>query len=300
MTPFAVHHRTVAIEDPDIEDLSIFYREAGDPDAPSILLLHGFPSSSHMFRNLIPTLADDFHLVAPDYPGFGHSDAPPPDEFTYSFDHVADVVEQFTNVVGLSSYSLYMMDYGGPVGFRLARRHPGRVETLLVQNANAYEDGVTDLFRETIGPLWDGRTSANEKPVLDLFTLEGTRFQYIEGAGDPDAINPDAWIHDQYGLNREGMGLIQLELQADYGTNLQRYPEWQGYLREHQPPTLVVWGTGDPLFGPDGARAYKQDLNTVDVHLLDAGHFALEEKGEVIAGHIRQFYNKHVAAASSE
>ncbi|HJL40699.1 MAG TPA: alpha/beta hydrolase, partial [Myxococcales bacterium LLY-WYZ-16_1] len=289
MTPFAINHRTVSIEDPEAGSLSVFYREAGNPEAPTILLLHGFPSSSHMFRDLIPTLADEVHLVAPDYPGFGYSDCPPPDEFTYSFDHVADVVQRVTEALGLSAYSLYMMDYGGPVGFRLARRHPERVEALLVQNANAYEDGVTDLFRETIGPLWDGRTSANEKPVLDLFTLEGTRFQYTEGTRNPDAMNPDAWIHDQFGLNRAGNKLIQLELQADYGTNLERYPEWQAYLREHQPPTLVVWGTGDPLFGPDGAKAYERDLDTVEVHLLETGHFALEEEGEAIADHIRRF-----------
>lgn len=299
MMSFNTATQTITLEDPDVDDLSVFYREAGDPGDPTILLLHGFPSSSHMFRDLIPALAGDFHLVAPDYPGFGYSDAPPPDEFAYSFDHLAGVVEHFTDALGLERYSLYMMDYGGPIGFRLATRHPERIEALLVQNANAYEAGVTDLFRETIGPLWEGRTSAKEKPVLDLFTLDGTRFQYTEGTRDPESLNPDAWTHDQFGLDREGMGLIQLELQADYGSNLARYPEWQAYLREHQPPTLVVWGTGDPLFGPDGARAYERDLDTVEVHLLDTGHFALEEDGDVIADHIRRFLGEHGVVSDS-
>lgn len=291
--PAKTTYRTV-----EVEGLDVFYREAGDPARPTILLLHGFPSSSHMFRDLIPLLSDQFHLVAPDYPGFGRSACPPPDEFAYSFDHLADVVEAFTDQLGLERYVLYMMDYGGPVGLRLATRRPGRVEALVVQNANAYEEGVTNLFRKTIGPLWTGRTSATEKPVLDLFELEGTKFQYTEGARDPGAMNPDAWIHDQYGLDRPGNKLIQLELQADYGSNLERYPEWQAYFREHQPPTLVVSGKDDPLFGPAGQEAFARDLSDVEVHLLDTGHFALEEDAGVIAAHMRRFLGERLGRAS--
>jgi len=271
------------------DGVRLFYREAGPEDAPTILLLHGFPSSSHMFRDLIPLLAADFHLVAPDYPGFGYSSAPSVTEFDYTFDHLADVIKRFVQDLELERFSLYLQDYGGPVGFRLAARHPEWVEALIVQNANAYEEGVTDTFRNLLGPLWENRTGATEKPVLDLFELEGTRFQYRHGARDPDGINPDAWTHDQYGLDRPGNKLIQLDLQANYHANLAQYDAWHAYFREHQPPTLVVWGEGDPLFGIEGAHAYKRDLKDIEVHLLNTGHFALEEDAAVIAEHIRRF-----------
>lgn len=271
------------------DGLNLFYREAGPKDAPTILLLHGFPSSSHMFRDLLPRLAADFHLVAPDYPGFGYSSAPSVTEFAYTFDHLADVIDRFVQSLGLERFSLYVQDYGGPVGFRLAARHPEWVEALIVQNANAYEEGVTDTFRNLLGPLWENRTGATEQPVLDLFELEGTKFQYQHGARNPNGMNPDAWTHDQYGLNRPGNKLIQLDLQANYYTNLAQYEAWHAYFQTYQPPTLVVWGEGDPLFGVKGAQAYKRDLKDVEVHLLNTGHFALEEDAEVIAEHIRRF-----------
>lgn len=290
----------VAVDVPDHGPLSVFYREAGSPGLPTLLLLHGFPSSSHMFRDLLPRLADDFHLVAPDYPGFGFTDAPPPTEFAYTFDRLADVVEAFTDAVGLGRYALYVQDYGGPVGLRLATRRPDRVTALVVQNANAYDDGVSDLFRETIGPLWTDRRGATEKPVLDLFRPEGTRFQYLTGARDPDRMSPDGWTHDQYGLDRPGNGLVQLDLQADYHTNLAAYDGWHAYFRERQPPTLVVWGEGDPLFTPAGAEAYRRDLDDCEVHLLDTGHFALEEDAEAIASHIRRFLGPRLGPSAGD
>lgn len=276
------------------DGLRLFYREAGPKDAPALLLLHGFLSSSHMFRDLIPLLADDLHLIAPDYPGFGYSSAPSVTEFNYTFDHLTDVVERFVQDLGLSKFSIYMQDYGGPVGFRLASRHPEWVEALVIQNDNAYEEGVTETFRKLLGPLWENRTGATEKPVLDLFELEGTKFQYQHGARNPDGMNPDAWTHDQYGLDRPGNKLIQLDLQANYYTNLSQYDTWHAYFRKHQPPTLVVWGEGDPLFGVEGAKAYKRDLNDIEVHLLNTGHFALEEDAEIIAGHIQRFLKAKV------
>lgn len=269
------------------DGLNLFYREAGPKEAPTILLLHGFPSSSHMFRDLMPLLADDFHLIAPDYPGFGYSSAPPVTEFSYTFDGLADVIERFVQGLELDSFSLYMQDYGGPVGFRLAARHPEWVEALIIQNANAYEEGFTDISRNLLEPL--NRTGATEQPVLDLSKSEGTKFQYQHGARDPNGMNPDAWTHDQYGLDRPGNKLIQLDLQANYHTNPAQYDRWHAYLREHQPPALVVWGEGDPIFGVEGAHAYKRDLKDIEVHLLNTGHFALEEDAAVIAKHIQRF-----------
>ena len=281
----------------DVNGLRIFHREAGPKDAPTILLLHGFPSSSHMFRELIPLLSDEFRLVAPDYPGFGNSDAPPVDEFNYTFDHLADVVEAFVQQHGLTRFSVYMQDYGGPVGMRLATRHPDWIEALIIQNANLYEEGVQPMFRELLGPLWENRTGATEAPVLKLFEREGTMFQYHTGARAPEQMNPDAWNMDQRGLDRPGNAQIQLDLQANYHTNLGQYPAWRAYLREHQPPALAVWGKGDPLFGVGGAKRLQEDLNDVEVHLLDTGHFALEEDAEFIADKIRTFLDARLGVA---
>jgi len=281
----------------NVDGLNIFYREAGSQDHPSMLLLHGFPSSSHMYRDLIAALSNRFHLVAPDYPGFGNSDCPPVDKFDYTFDHLSEVVEHFLQALNLRPFSMYMQDYGGPVGFRIATRHPEWIQALIIQNANAYEEGITETFENLLRPLWEDRKGVTELPVLNLFKLDGTVFQYTHGARQPENMNPDAWNMDQYFLDRPGNDLIQLELQANYHTNLKRYPEWHSYFHQHQPPTLVVWGKNDPLFGPEGATAYQRDLKNIEVHMLDTGHFALEEDRDVIAAYIRSFMDKNLPPA---
>ena len=276
-------HKTVKVQ-----GLDIFYREAGRKDAPTILLLHGFPTSSQMFRNLIPALADRYHLVAPDYPGFGNSSMPTVDEFDYSFDRLAEVIDGFTRKLGLEKYSLYVMDYGAPVGFRLAVKHPERVQALIVQNGNAYEEGLRE-FWTPFRAYWQDRTEENAKPLKGFLNLGATKWQYTHGTRNPEAISPDTWIVDQYFQDRPGNKEIQLQLFYDYGSNPPLYPEWQAYFRTHQPPTLVVWGKNDPIFPAEGAHPYKRDLKNIELHLLDTGHFALEEDGDVIAEHIRRF-----------
>lgn len=281
---FRVSYHTV-----QIDGLDIFYREAGDPSKPAILLLHGFPTSSHMFRNLIPALADGFHLVAPDYPGFGQSSAPPAGEFQYTFDNLADVIDKFTSVVGLTQYSLYVQDYGSPVGFRLALKHPGRVQALIVQNGNAYEEGLSDLAAplKTFGATHDAKIG---EALRGFLKPEATRFQYTHGAHDPKRISPDAWTHDQALLDRPGNDAIQLALFADYSSNVKSYPAWHEYLRRYQPPTLVVWGKNDPFFTVKNIDGFQRDLKNVNVRLFDGGHFALEEYPEEIAAQIRDFF----------
>ncbi len=277
-------HRTI-----EIDGLEIFYREAGSKNAPTILLLHGFPTSSHMFRNLIPTLADEFHLVAPDYPGFGASSMPSVDEFEYSFDKLAAVIEKFVQKLGLQQYFLYLMDYGAPVGYRLASKHPDRVLGLIVQNGNAYDEGLRD-FWQPIKAYWKDKTPENAKVLADnLLTLEATKWQYTNGVRNLEAIAPDNWFYDQYLLDRPGNQEIQLELFYSYGTNPPLYPQWQEYFRQFQPPTLVVWGKGDYIFPEEGAHPYKRDLQNIEFHILDTGHFALEEDLEFIATRIRDF-----------
>ena len=277
-------HRTI-----EIDGLEIFYREAGSKNAPTILLLHGFPTSSHMFRNLIPTLADEFHLVAPDYPGFGASSMPSVDEFEYSFDKLVAVIEKFVQKLGLQQYFLYLMDYGAPVGYRLASKHPDRVLGLIVQNGNAYDEGLRDFWKP-IKAYWKDKTPENAKVLADnLLTLEATKWQYTNGVRNLEAIAPDNWFHDQYLLDRPGNQEIQLELFYSYGTNPPLYPQWQEYFRQFQPPTLVVWGKGDYIFPEEGAHPYKRDLQNIEFHILDTGHFALEEDLEFIATRIRDF-----------
>ena len=284
-----VMHRTV-----EIDGLDIFYREAGPKDAPTILLLHGFPTSSRMFRNLIPALAERFHVVAPDYPGYGSSSMPALDEFEYSFDNLAKVVETFTERVGLDRYSIYLMDYGAPVGFRLAVKHPERVDALIVQNGNAYEEGLRDFWKP-IRAYWKDKTPENARVLRDnLLTIEATEWQYTHGVRNPETIAPDNWFHDQYLLDRPGNKDIQIELFYDYGSNPPLYPEWQAYMREHQPPTLIVWGKNDHIFPAEGASPYKRDLKNLEFHLLDTGHFALEEDGGEIARLIQDFLGRKV------
>ncbi|MCH8835156.1 MAG: alpha/beta hydrolase [Proteobacteria bacterium] len=283
----ATLHKTVKVD-----GLDIFYREAGPKDAPTILLLHGFPTSSQMFRNLIPALSDRFHLVAPDYPGFGNSAMPTVDQFEYTFDRLADVIDGFTEKLGLKRYSLYVMDYGAPVGYRLAVKHPERVQALIVQNGNAYEEGLGQ-FWDPFRAYWKDRTDKNAAPLKGFLALAATRWQWTHGTRDEQAISPDTWIVDQYLQDRPGNKDIQLQLFYDYGSNPPLYPEWQAYFRQYQPPTLVVWGKNDQIFPAEGAHPYKRDLKTIEFHLLDTGHFALEEDGDFIAARIRAFLTKY-------
>lgn len=273
----------------EVEGLEVFYREAGRREDPSILLLHGFPSSSHMFRDLIRDLSGDFHLVAPDYPGFGNSAMPAVGEFGYTFDNLSRVIEGFVEAVGLESFGLYVQDYGAPVGFRIASRRPELVEALMVQNAVAYEEGLGEGFG-VVKAIWEERNQETERGIKDLLTPEFTKLQYTAGAGEPEKISPDSYNMDQFFLDRPGNADIQVELQYDYRNNPPLYGEWQAYFREQSPPTLVAWGRGDILFTQEGARAYERDLRDIEVHLLEAGHFALEEKHEEIADLIRKFY----------
>ncbi|MEO2046334.1 MAG: alpha/beta hydrolase [Pirellulales bacterium] len=284
-----VYHKTT-----QIDGLDIFYREAGPKYAPTVLLLHGFPTSSHMFRNLIPALADRYHIVAPDYPGYGNSSAPSVRDFEYTFDNLANVVEKFTEKVGLKKYSIYLMDYGAPVGFRLAVRHPERAEALIVQNENAYDEGIDNDFWKPIKEYWKNRLTAQGDKLRSLLTLGATKWQYTHGVRNVETISPDTWGHVQPLLDRPGNQEIQLALFHSYGSNPPLYPKWQAYLRKHQPPTLIVWGKNDPIFPAAGTHPYQRDLKNLEIHLLDTGHFALEEDGDVIAGHIGKFLGKHV------
>ena len=287
-------HKTVVVNGQEI-----FYREAGPVDAPTILLLHGFPTSSHMFRNLIPALADRFHLVAPDYPGFGNSAQPPMETFEYSFDSLAVLMEGFVDKLNIKKYSLYLMDYGAPIGFRLAVKHPERVQSLIVQNGNAYEEGLRE-FWDPIRVYWKDRTPENAQPLAQFISPDGVKWQYTHGVRNEETISPDNWNMDLRHLTREGNPEIQLALFYDYQNNVPHYPAWQAYFRNHQPQTLIVWGKNDYIFPAEGAHPYKRDLRNLEFHLLDTGHFALEEDGKEIAERIRRFLNKQLARASSE
>ncbi len=283
-----LRYRTV-----EIDGLDIFYREAGDPGSPTVLLLHGFPTSSHMFRNLIPALAKRYHVVAPDYPGYGNSSAPSVDDFDYTFDNVARIVDAFTEEVGLDRYSLYIMDYGAPIGFRLATAHPERVESLIIQNGNAYDEGLLE-FWDPIKAYWQERSEKNGDALRGLLTIDATRWQYTHGTRNPEAISPDNWNMDQPLLDREGNQEIQLAMFYSYGSNPPLYPKWQAYMRKHQPPTLIVWGKNDPIFPEAGAHPYKRDLKNLEFYVLDTGHFALEEDGDRIAELTIDFLNRNV------
>jgi len=288
-TNASVAYRTLRID-----GLDIFYREAGPKDAPTVLLLHGFPTSSHMFRDLIPALGDEFHLVAPDYPGFGNSSMPTVDQFDYTFDNLAKVICKFTEKAGLKKYSLYVQDYGAPVGYRLAVMHPDRVQAIVVQNGNAYDEGIDNDFWKPLKAYWAERTAELAQPLRAFLTRQATMAQYTEGVRDLEAISPDNWNIDQALLDRPGNVEIQLALFYSYGSNPPLYRQWQAYFRDYQPPALIVWGKNDPIFPAAGAEPYKRDLKDIEFHLLDTGHFALEEDGEYIAGLMRSFLQRKI------
>lgn len=280
-------HKTVKVN-----GVNIFYREAGDADKPTILLLHGYPTSSHMFRNLITDLSVRYHVLAPDYPGFGRSDQPKMKDFEYSFDNMANIVEGFLEELKVEKYSIYLMDYGAPIGFRIASKYPERVESLIIQNGNAYDEGLRD-FWIPIKKYWNDYTPENGKPLEGFHSLAGLKWQYTHGVQDTLKISPDNWNIDLQHLSREENNEIQLALFYDYRTNVPLYPVWQQYFRDHQPPTLIVWGKNDYIFPAEGAHPYKRDLKIVETHLLDTGHFALEEKGEEIAIYILNFLKRN-------
>lgn len=279
----AVHHRTIRIA-----DLEVFYREAGPEEAPAILLLHGFPTSSNMFRNLMPRLAGAFRVIAPDYPGFGQSGMPDRATFPYTFENMTNVVEKLVDRIGLDRWSLYVMDYGAPIGYRLALRRPDRVEALIVQNGNAYEEGLLG-FWDPIKKYWADPRPENRMALHSLVDLESTRWQYENGVVDRTLLDPTTWTLDQVGLDRPGNREIQMDLFYDYRTNVPLYPQFQAFFRKYQPPTLIVWGKNDVIFPAEGAVPYRRDLPNAETHLLDTGHFALETHGEEIARRIEAF-----------
>ena len=276
-------HRVVRVN-----GLKIFYREAGADTAPALLLLHGFPTSSHMFRNVIPALADDYHVVAPDLPGFGFSEAPERAQFRYTFDHLADVIDRFTTVAGLTRYAIYVFDYGAPVGFRLATRHPERITAIISQNGNAYEEGLSGGWNP-IQRYWKEPTSENRAALRNFLTPEATKWQYTHGVQDESLAAPESYTLDSALLARPGNDEIQLDLFLDYASNVALYPKFQEYFRTHRPPLLAVWGKHDPFFLPSGAEAFKRDNHNAEVRFFDTGHFALETHAREIGAAIRDF-----------
>jgi pimeloyl-ACP methyl ester carboxylesterase len=272
----------------DVDGLDVFYREAGSADAPTLLLLHGFPTSSHMFRDLIPLLSDRFHLVAPDLPGFGRTALRCRDEFTYSFDNLAKVIGRFTEVIGLDRFALYVFDYGAPTGLRVALAHPERITAIISQNGNAYEEGLSDGWNP-IQRYWREPSDANRQALRELLAPESVRWQYTHGVPDPALVSPDGSALDSHYLERPGADEAQLDLFLDYASNVALYPAFQAYFREHRPPFLAVWGKNDPFFLPPGAEAYKRDIPDAEVRFLDTGHFALETHAAEIAEAIGQF-----------
>lgn len=284
-----VKHRTI-----ELDGVKVFYREAGDASSPKLVLLGGFPASSHQFRNLIPALADRFHVVSPDYPGFGNSDLPDPASFPYTFDRLSEVVEKFLDAIGFRRFGLYIHDYGAPIGFRIATRRPDALEWLIAQNANAYDEGFTPAWRG-LRELWDARSAESEAALAGLLELDGIKMVYLHGHADPEAISPDNWNMDYGFMQRPNARRAQMDLFYDYRTNLALYPEWQEFLRKRQPKTLILWGQGDVFFAPEGGRAYLRDVPSAEIHELDTGHFAVEDRLPVIVDAIVRFYRERVA-----
>lgn len=306
-----VSYRTISVD-----DVEIFYREAGDRSDPTILLLHGFPTSSHMFRELIPALADEYHVIAPDYPGYGFSSMPAIDAFDYSFENIASLIGRVVDEIGVDRFSMYLMDYGAPIGFRIATARADRIESLIIQNGNAYQEGIDNDFWEPVKAYWKNRDAinkgldndfwknvkaaykqtsmSNDAALRFLTTLGATKWQYTNGVSNVESVSPDTWGHVQPLLDRDGNQDIQLQMFHSYGTNPPLYPDWQAYLRKNQPPTLIVWGKNDEIFPTAGAEPYKRDLNDLEYHLIDTGHFALETHGHEIAELMRDFLKRKI------
>ncbi|NUP53568.1 MAG: alpha/beta hydrolase [Catenulispora sp.] len=282
-----VHHRTMTVE-----GRTVFYRESGPRDAPVVVLLHGYPTSSHMFRHLLPALGDRYRVIAPDHLGFGLSDAPGVDEFAYSFDALARITEKLVEQLAVDRFSIYVQDYGAPVGWRLALCMPGRIEGVITQNGNAYEDGFVAGFWDQLWEYAADPSPANEARMREALSLEAIRWQYTHGVPDPSVVSPDTWFHDHALVSRPGNDLVQLQLFRDYVTNRDLYPTLHAYFREHQTPLLAVWGRNDEMFGPDGARAFARDLKDAEIHLLDGGHFLLESHLDAVTGYVRGFLGR--------
>jgi pimeloyl-ACP methyl ester carboxylesterase len=284
---------TVYYRAKQIDGQTIFYREAGPANAPVVLLLHGFPTSSHMFRNLIPALADRYHVIAPDYPGFGESSAPDHKTFTYTFGHITDIVDTLVTQLGAKRYAIYLMDYGAPIGYRLALKHPERVSAMIIQNGNAYDEGL-QAFWDPIKAYWVDGSAAHREALSKLMTLPTTKFQYTDGMSDLTRIDPDNWGHDQALLDRPGNRDVQLDLFYDYRTNVALYPQFQAFFRKYQPPTIIVWGKNDKIFPASGATPYLRDLPKAELHLIDSGHFALEDRFDLMEPLIHQFLDRNL------
>jgi pimeloyl-ACP methyl ester carboxylesterase len=288
----AINYRTA-----EVDGLKIFYREAGPADAPTLLLLHGFPSAGHMFRDLIPLLAERFHLVAPDLPGFGQSDMPSRDSFKYTFDNLAEAISRFTEVIGQRRFAIYIFDYGAPVGLRIAAKHSERITAIISQNGNAYEEGLSEGW-SPIQAYWREPTQANRDALRSFLAPETTRFQYTHGVSDPSLVSPDGRSLDDYYLTRPGAHEVQLDLFLDYASNVALYPAFHAYFRNHQPPFLAVWGKNDPFFLPAGAEAFKRDIPGAEIRFFDTGHFALETHCAEIAAAIRDFLDRTTRLSS--
>ena len=292
--PAAIRPARVTFGRIDIDGLAIAYREAGDARHPKLVLLHGFPASSHQYRDLIPALADRFHVIAPDYQGFGHSDTPDPAGYAYTFDAIALTMEKFLAAKGFDHYGLFVQDYGGPVGLRIAGRHPDAIDWLIVQNSNAYEEGFTAAWDGFRGALWQNRSPETEQPLAGFLTHDAIKGIYLHGASDPAAISPDHWTSDYAFMQRPHAVRINLDLFYDYRTNVALYPQWQQFLRDRQPRTLIFWGQDDVFFTPEGGEAFLRDLPDAEIHRLAAGHFAVEDHLDYIADRIKTFFDQNV------
>jgi pimeloyl-ACP methyl ester carboxylesterase len=296
--PQAAQPTIVKYEATVVDALSIAYREAGNPDNPKLVLLHGFPASSHQYRNLIPALANRFHVIAPDYPGFGNSDMPDPAKFAYTFDQLAEITGKFLKRKGFDRYGLYVQDYGGPVGFRIVTANPAALEWLIIQNTNAYEVGFTEAWGGLRNALWKNRTPETEKGVAGLLEFDTIKAVYLHGHKRPELISPDNWNMDFRFMERPNARRVQMDLFYDYRTNVGLYPEWQKFLRDHQPRTLIFWGQDDIFFTREGGEAYLKDLPAAEMHRLDSGHFAVEDCLVPIAANIVRFFNEKVKPAT--